>query len=318
MNISQIKQEAAQRLQQDGGQFRKLVLIHTAVTAGASLLLLLVGWLAPYIAPDGGLSNLGTQAMLYTGQILLQVITMLALPFWDAGLIYCALQVSRSRSSTPIALTEGFHRLAPVLVAELIQSVIYLAVSIGSYFLCSILISFLPMPEFVYQDLITYMTTLSLPFGAGVWLFLALFFCFYCVALCVFLVPKMYLYRLSIYRVMGDEPCGGLQAVLESRLLMKGKRKKLFLLDLSFWWFHLLSIGVSMLSMGELLLSVIGISIPGAQWFFPIVSLIAQVALYWWAKPKLAVSQALFYQRACEEAPEQPEKPQASQIPWQN
>ena len=66
MTLSQLRLEASLRLQKDQRGFSKLVLINVVITAGSSLLLMLVSWLSQYIAPEGGLSNMGTQTMLAT------------------------------------------------------------------------------------------------------------------------------------------------------------------------------------------------------------------------------------------------------------
>lgn len=313
MNISQIKQEASQRLREDSGNFSKLILIHSSITAGVSLLLTLIGWLFPYITPDGGLSNLETQVMFSTVHTMLQLIVMLAVPFWDAGLIFSSLRLIRRKTNTFSALTEGFYRIGPILVAQIIQALITLVISVGCSFLCGFVLSFLPLPEFIYQDLTAYMQSADLPFGKGVWIFLGLYFVLYCIGLCVLLIPKLYLYRLATYRIMDDEPCGGLRAMLDSRFLMKGQRRQLFMLDLSFWWFYLLSMGVTALSMGDLFLTGLGVTFAGSDWIFPIAALLAQVALYWWAKPKLMACHALFYQKLWDERPEKPEPPK---FPW--
>lgn len=320
MNLSHIRQEAASRLQEDGGGFRKLVLIHTAVTAGVSLLLMLVSWSTQYIAPEGGLSNMGTQDLLSTCQILLQLICMIAIPFWDAGLIYCALGLTRNIHTGADGLTEGFRRWSPIASSLGIRGVIYFAVSTVCSFASSLLLSYLPLPQSIIQELTEFAEAPVFPLSSGVQMVMIVYILVYCINLCVLLIPRLYLHRQVVYRIMDDRSCGGLQAVLHSRMLMKGQRLKLLRMDLSFWWFYLLELVISGISVAHLLLPELGIQLPMsdelAAWVFPIAALLGQLGLYYLAKPKLVVSYALFYQSVLEESQKEPEPPKPKRMPW--
>ena len=319
MNLSQIRQDADYRLQQNDGSFSKLILFHTAITAGASVLLMLVNWLSQYITPGGGLSNMDAQNLLSTGQVLLQLLITIATPLWEAGLIYCTLQLIKNRSCTADNLPEGFRRWGPVASSLVIRGLIYFAVCIGCYFLTSLVISFIPFSPSILADLAAFIEAPTLPLSDGVRTFLLVLCVAYIASLCVLLIPKLYLHRLVVYRIVDDAPCGGLQAVLHSRILMKGHRKTLLLLDLSFWWFYLLEFCIGLLSIGYLFLSGLGIALPistkAAAWLFPLSALLARIALYWFAKPKLAISYALFYQEIFEQSLKEPELPQPPQMP---
>lgn len=316
MNLSQIRQEAGLRLKENGNGFNKLVLIHTAVTAGVSFLLMLITWLSQYIAPEGGLSNMDTQTLLSTGQTLLQLLSMIAVPFWDAGLIYCALRLIRGKSSTAGTLTEGFRRWGTIASSLGIRGLIYFITGMACSFASSMLISALPLPPSVIEELTAFLEAPSLPLSSSVRIFLVFYFVAYSASLCVLLIPKLYLHRQVIYRIMDDTPCSGFEAVLHSRVLMKGHRRKLLLLDLSFWWFYLLELGIGFLSMSDLILTELTAAIPYADCVFPIAALLAQLALYWFAKPKLAVSYALFYQHVYNDSLKEPEPHQSKRMPW--
>ena len=320
MTLSQLRLEASLRLQKDQRGFSKLVLINVVITAGISLLLMLVSWLSQYIAPEGGLSNMGTQTMLATLRTLLQLASIMIVPFWDAGLIFCSLQLLRGKSSTPATLLEGFHRWGPLASSLLIRGLIYFLSCMACSFASSLLLSFLPIPPTILDELIAFTEAPTLPLTGGVRSFFIVFFVVFCINLCILLVPKLYLHRQIVYRIMDDEPCTGAQAVLHSGILMKGNRRKLFLLDLSFWWFYLLELCISLFSMGNLLLAELGIVIPisaeATIWVFPVISLLARVVLYWFAKPKLAVTYALFYQQVFDQSLSEPEPPQTKRKPW--
>ena len=320
MNLSQLRQDANRRLHEDGDGFSRLILIHSAVTAGVSVLLMLVNWLSQYMATEGGLSNFDTQSLLSTGQILLQMIAMIAVPFWDAGLIYCSMQLTQGKRSSVNDLTEGFRRWSPIASSLGIRALIYFMVSTVCSFAASLFFSALPLPTSVINDLSAFMESPTFPLSSGVRIFLAAYSLIYLLGLCVLLIPRLYLHRQVAYRIMDNTPCTGLQSVLHSRILMKGHRRELLLLDLSFWWFYLLELCVIVFSLGNLLLQELGILLPigpdVAAWVFPIIALLAQLVLYYFAKPKLSLSYALFYKRVFEESLREPEPPKPQKMPW--
>lgn len=320
MNLSQIRQEANQRLQENDSSFRKLVLIHAAVTAGVSLLLMVVTCLSKYIAPQGGLSNMGTQDLLSTVQAMLRIGSTIAIPFWNAGLVFCALCLLRGKDHPPSTLIEGFRRWRTIAASLLIRGLTYFFVMIGCSFISSFATSILPLSPTLIEELNAFMEAPAFPLSTEMLFFLGACLVIYIASLCVLLVPKVYQHRLVTYRIMDDEPCTGLQSVIRSSYLMKDKRKQLLLLDLSFWWFYLLELLVSVLSIGDLVIARLNISLSiGAEtaaWVFPIVALLARLVLYWYAKPKLAATYAVFYQRATVESTNEQEPPKPKQMPW--
>jgi len=88
-------------------------------------------------------------------------------------------------------------------------------------------------------------------------------------------VAAHYRYRQAYYILLDDPEKGALQCIRESKLLMAGNKLDLFLLDLSFLGWHLLSIAVS---------------VPMALFAgfsFPLVSL--------WLSPYMGVARAAYY-----------------------
>ena len=74
LNLSDLRQKADRQLDFAPYAPRQLVLIHTAVSLGASLVVALVNLLfASMIENTGGLSGLGTRSMLETAQAVLEL-----------------------------------------------------------------------------------------------------------------------------------------------------------------------------------------------------------------------------------------------------
>ena len=317
MNLSQIRQDATKRLQQDQGGFSRLVFIHTAITVGASLLLLLISWLSTSLTPGGGLSNMASQDMLSTIQTMLQFAIAILSPIWEASLIFCALRLIRDQEYTTRDLTAGFRRWGAILGSLILRGLIYFGFSMACYFATSILVSFVPIPASVQKDLLAFVEAPAFPMAASLYYFVAVIGIIFAINLCLVLIPRVYLHRLVEYRIMDQSTCGGLQAILQSRILMKGHRRKLFLLDLSFWWYYLLEGAIAAFSLSYLFIPDLGMSLEIATWVFTLTSLLAQLALYYYAKPKLAISYALFYQNIFDESTKLPEPPQPQPLPEQ-
>ena len=320
MNLAQIRQEAEQKLQENETSFRKPVLIHAAVIAGVSLLLLLVSYLAQNFSSQGGLSNMGTQNLLSTAQTLLQMVNMIALPFWNAGLIFCALRMLRRKDHAPAVLTEGFRRWGPIAGSLLYRGLIYFLVIMGCYFLSSIAISLLPLPASLIDNLVAFIKKPVFPLSTDILVYIGVCMIIYIASMCILLVPKMYLHRLAVYHIMDDAPCGGLQSVMRSSYFMKGQRKNLFLLDLSFWWFYLIEVLIGLLSISDLILTGLGIPLPfGAQTaalLFPILGLLARLVLYYYAQPIIAATYAVFYEKVSTERTNNQEPVDSKPMPW--
>lgn len=320
MNLTQIRQEAQQKLQENESTFRKPVLIHAAGIAGVSLLLLLISYLAQSFSTQGGLSNMGTQNLLSTAQTLLQMVNIIALPFWNAGLIFCALRMLRRKEHSGATLMEGFRRWGPIAGSLLYRGVIYFLVIMGCYFLSSIAISMLPLPTSLINSLVAFVEKPVFPLSTDVLIYLGICMAVYLISMCVLLIPKMYLHRLSVYQIMDDVPCGGFQSVMRSSYLMKGHRKNLFLLDLSFWWFYLIELLISLLSLGDLILTAFEISLPfsaqTAALLFPILGLLVRLVLYYYAQPILSATYAVFYEKISQEHTNNQAPVDPKPMPW--
>ena len=300
MNLSQIRHEADEHLQQSDGHFSRLVFIHSAIAAGASLVSLLISWFATSISPGGGLSNMDTQNMLSTVHTLFRLAITVATPMWQASLIFCALRFIQNKECSGSDLAEGFRRWGPILSSLILRSVIYFGIILVSYFITCLIISFMPIPGRVYLEFSALLTAATPQMSAEILYFLGLCALVFFVTLCCLLIPKLYFHRLVEYRIVDTCHYSGLAAILHSRILMKGHRKELFFLDLSFWWFYLLEAGVVILSVAYMFIPNLNMNIQVAAFASTAVALLLQLVLYRFAKPKLMITYALYYQQLCE------------------
>ena len=303
--VSEICSSAAQRLRDQGSGFRKLVWIHSAAPVVVSAVLLLLTLISGLIAPEGGLSNMETHTMITTVLTLLQIAATVAALFWDAGLNYIVLGFLRGREIKTASLTKGFSKVRPILGSWIFRWCNYMLLMMVSGTVSSLLMSFVPVSDDMYQQVLAFTTNPVFPLHESVLTLACIYFAIYLAVLGVILMPAVYRHRLTAYCIMEDQPVRGLRAVMQSTMLMRGSRRELLKLDLRFWWFYLGEIVVLALSLGQLYISDVAVG----SWLFPLLALGVQLALYLVAKPKLALCYGLFYenliQSRAEAVPEQ-------------
>ena len=111
--------------------------------------------------------------------------------------------------------------------------------------------------------------------------------------------PMYFRYRMAQYLLMDDPQMGALSALRASRHMTRGNRIALLRLDLSFWWFFLLQGMTILLCYADVLLPMIGISLPGSASVWSLICYlvyaVAQVALYWWAGARVETTYAVAY-----------------------
>lgn len=327
MDFRALKYEADQTLQRDIATPRRMVLIHTGLALALSLVLAVISYFLDHVvSADGGLSGLGTQAALATAQVVLQLASIVVVPFWQAGLIFTMLGYVRGRAVEPWDLAEGFRRFVPILTSSLLMGLQYAARAIVSVYISSVLITLTPFVAPMYQvsDMLMQnpnldITELNVP---GMEIFYAALAVIYLLVLGLLVLPVFYRYRMVNYIIMDDQKVGGLKAMFISRIMMYRRRKKLFRLDLSFWWFYGLELLLTAISFGSLLLPLVGITLPvsedAAHWVFQLICVAGQLGLYYAAKPKLEAAYALCYEefRQNVEPPAPPRPPQVH--PWED
>jgi uncharacterized membrane protein len=321
MKLAQLHREATDHLKTNKKSFSKLVLIHSAIAVGVTFLLIPITWLAQNAGSDSSIGSAENQILLTTLQWMLQFVAVLGIPFWNAGLSFCALRTLQGKDNSSHTLLEGFRCWSPIGTSLLIQGLNYWLLTMINSLIPSAFLSTIPLPLSFQEALLAYAEKPVFPPPDNILLFFKVYFVIYCICLPILLVPRLYLHRLIPYKIMdGDEACNGLQAVLYSRILMKGKRRKLLLLDLSFWWFYLLEMCISGIAMADVILAAMGIALPiGSEitfWLFPVVALLLRLVLYYLAKPKLAITYALFFRKIMDAPPTEPKPPKPKRMPW--
>ena len=308
MDIRKLKQDAEQTLSSASYSPNRLVLIHTAAALVLSLALMAISQiLSGSMGSAGGLSGMGTQTILATAQVMLQLVSVAVTPFWTAGIVSAAVGYVRRQEVSAGSLLEGFRRWKPVLSSGLLMGVHYLAIGFLAMYLSTQLFMYTPFAVPLYEAAMELNANpnadLTALLGTSMESLSMIYMVFFLIVYALLALPVVYRYRMVNYLIVDGQGMGGFRAMMTSRFMMRRNRIKLFKVDLSFWWFYLLEIGISGLCLGYLIPGL-PMSEDAAYWVFQLAAMGGQLVLYYFAKPKLAVTYAHCYEALLNPEPE--------------
>lgn len=305
-----LKETARQRLVSAAVDPQKLILVY--VGASAAVMLLVTGLnflLQEQIAGTGGLSGVGTRAMLQTAMEALQTGATLVMPFWTMGYLACVLRIVRGQRFDLTDLLTGFRNFGPVLRLTLLYAGYFLMLAFLCFYPSVLVYSMTPLAaplmevleplaqsgtEFVLDD-----ATLAAVSDAMMPMLVMYVLVFLAVA-----APHFYRFRLAYFALLDDPKAGALAALGRSTVMMRGKRLDLLKLDVSFWWFYVLDGLTVALCYGDVLLDMMGVQLPisadGAYFLFYVLYLAAQLGLYVWARNRVECTYAAGYDALCQ------------------
>ena len=278
LNTRELRQRGAAAAQAHRSQTAKLVLLYCGVGAlislGSNAITL---YLDSHISSTGGLSGLGLRSVLQTIQEALGYINLFYGPFWSAGFLYAMLGLVRGEEPRCGDLLEGFRRFGRVLMALLYQTALCFALAMGAMVLAFLVFTFSPwgtavsaMLEPVLPELIAADGTINMaafPAEAmrlGVYPLVALGVGLYLLGYAFF----QYCFRMASYLMM-ERQIGGVAALFLSARLMRGHKRQMLKLDLSFWWYYALNTLIAVVCYLDVILSLLGVSVPlGAEGMF--------------------------------------------------
>lgn len=309
-NTHALKQTAAQRLD-SAREPQKIVLIYGMITILASALVTVVNYcLGLRISQSGGLGNLGLRSFLSTLQSVLPIVQTLVLMCLDLGYIAAMLRISRQQDASPETLRMGFSRFWPLLRCSLVQFAIYLGIAILSSYLALMIYLLTPLSDGAMELLMPLVTDASvldsgmlvLDEATELALIVSMAPMLALVGILFLLIslPFLYRYRMANYVLLDQPRAGALNALRESRKMMKGNRVSLFRLDVSFWWYYLLLIAASFVCYGDLLLPLLGVEFPWSDtvsyFMFYGLFLVIELAVYYFTRNRVEVTYALVYE----------------------
>lgn len=300
----------------------RVILIHTGVVMLAMLLSVLIDHLLDQqIATTGGISGMGTRSVLMTAQSVLRILQMILLPFWQVGYTYYTLRIARTQKAGPRDLLEGFRRFFPILRLKLlIGGMLFLLVfacSYGATFLFMVTPWAAPMlaeTEAMLLEGISYIE-LSERLMAQMQDSIALLMTLFGILFAAGGIALFFLYRQAELWLLDHPDKGAFAALRGSRQCMRGNKKGMLRVDLSFWWFYVLELLVLILSFGDVILEAFGMVMTTDTFvsylIFFCLYLWAQLMLYCWKRNEVAVTYAHAYLALC---PEEAAKEQTTAV----
>ena len=292
----------------------RVILLHTGVVLLISLLLTGVDYmLDQQIGTTGGLSGMGTRSILVTIQSLLRLTQAVVLPFWQIGYTFYSLRVARGQSSGISDLIEGFRRFGPILRLKALMACMAFLLMLVSAYASSFLFMMTPWAVPIMQKMESLSTTimneqaLLEAFATTVQDSIVPIMILFCLCFLAGGIFLFFRFRLAELWLMDHPEGGALKALRASKDLMRGNWKAMFRIDLTFWWFYLLDLLVSMLCYGDVILDALGMEMTtdafGTYLLFFCLYVWAQLALYWWKRNEVAVTYAHAYLSLLPEEP---------------
>ena len=287
----------------------KVPLVYAGISALLSLAVTVIVYiLALRIDNMTGLANMGNRAIFSTIRSTLPVAQLIFLIGWEMGYLMCALRYARRRYVEPMDLKNGFQKFWPILRAKILMGFVYIGIGLVSMYASVFIFMTLPISNAFYEIVAPLMESVTVlnptilideatlaAASAAMWPALVIF----AVVFALVSLPTYYGFRMVSFCIADSGSKGALIAMSESKAMMKGHKRELFKLDLSFWWFFLLESIISGIFSLDALLSTVGITLPWSSTVsllvFYVAPLAGQVVLYWACLNRVTVSRAVFY-----------------------
>lgn len=290
---------------------QRILLLYALPALSLPLLVMAINLLLnKQLAGTGGLSGIGLRSTLETIQMVLSNATSLLLPFWQLGLLFSAMTISRRQIASANDLFEGFRRWGAALRLMLFRTLRYTLGCLGGLFLGSAIFTMTPLSNQFFaagetiasdpayasataEELIALLTK-----STDFWhIFPYYILC--ALGIAFFVIPLFYRYRMSNYILLDSQDPSALQCIHESTRMMRGNAIDLFKLDLRFWWYYLLLALSSVAAYGDLLLPLFGIALPfSSTWsvvLFALLSTAMQLAVYYLFTGRVETTYACAY-----------------------
>ena len=276
---------------------RRLVLFYALPALLLPLVVMVINLLLEHqLADTGGLSGIGLRSALETAQTVLSFGLRLLLPFWQLGLVACALDISKGQTPSTDRLLDGFRCWGAALRLMLLRTLRYTLSCLAGIFLGSTLYTMTPLSDpllaasqvVVENPAYTNATAEELmaavikeiSFGS-----ILPYYILCTLGVAILFIPLFYRYRMSNYILLDNANPRAFFCIHESTRMMRGNAMDLFKLDLRLWWYYALVALSTVIAYGDLLLPLFGVSLPfSGQWDFVIFALLstaAQFAIYY-------------------------------------
>lgn len=307
-NRKELKTFAAQRLGQ-AQQDKQIVLIYAGLVLGLSLLATVINYLLGLqISQTGGLGSMGTRSFLSAAQTVLPILKSVVVVCLELGYAAAMLRIARGQYASPRTLRLGFDRFWPLLRLTLLKGLIYFGICFACVYAATILYLLTPLSNSAVE-ILTPLVSQTTVMSSGIVLDDATYsqllsamtpvLVIFCLLYCAAAAPIAYQFRMADYVLIDRPAIGALNALRESRRMMRGNRVSLLRLDLSLWWYYAAAFAATVVCYGDLLLPKLGVAFPWSDtvsyFLFFALYLALQLAVYYFLSNRVAVTYALAY-----------------------
>lgn len=321
-----LKKAAQEAMEQAAYPPNRLILLYAGISAALLLLFSAIDFLLQMqIEQTGGLGGIGLRSVLSTISTILTQGINLAMPFFTIGYLSASLQMARCQSFSGSTLLDGFRNIGPVFRLMLLKSLLFFLLAMICFYPAMMIFLMTPLSSALTQvvmpllsdasdlqamlDNEAVITAVEESTFPAMLIFLALY-----LLVCV---PIFYRLRLADLALMENPNAGAMAALRKSFALTRHNCSRLLKMDLSYWWYYLLTAVTLVIAYGDMLAPYLGISLPmeaqTAFFVFYILYLLAQFALRIWTLNRVQVSYVLLYDDL---APYQPNQRPANRMPW--
>ena len=264
-NPRQLREKAQWTLNR-GRDPKKVVYSYAGLSLVLSLLLTLVSLLLDNrIADTGGLSNLGTRAILSTvGQALPMLASFVAMCL-ELGYLHAMMRISRGQYADHTDLQMGFRHFWPLLRLVLLQGILYVAIAILAVQLSFTIFMVSPWAEPVMDVLMPLAEAGVTELDEATFLTLSaqmvpmlVLFCVVFLGLCI---PFLYWFRMANFCLLDNPQAGALAAMRSSRKLMRRRFGAMLKIDLSLWPYYLATLVMNLVLWLDQILPMLNISV---------------------------------------------------------
>lgn len=305
-NIRELKYTAGQRLAEarDGKQ---ILLTYSLISILSAFLVTLVNYcLDIQVNQLGGLGNMGIRSILTSISSFLPIVLNLALMCLELGFLAAMIRIGRGMYTSIQTLRAGLPRFWAMIRANLLIYIIAFALSVGAFYLATIIFALLPVSNEIVALLLPLLTaadptTAILEAGVEAQMLDAMIplLVIFGITALLMVVPMLYQYRMVNYVLMHDPRAGAIRALRESKKMMRRNRWALFKIDLSLWWFYAVSILASIVCYGDWVLEQFGICLQIPEWaayfLFYVLFLLITFASNMLLKGRVGVVYAMFF-----------------------
>ena len=249
----------------------RIALIYGGAIAALALLVTVVNYvLNQQIAQLGGLSNMGLRSVLSSVQSVLPMVQSLIVMCLELGYVAAMVRIARQQYASEHTLKLGFDRFFVLLRYTLVQGAIYGLAALAAFWISMQVFLVTPLSDtmmsMLSQDMVdpnVLMGYLQDPvFSANITASMIPLLVIFSVVYLLLFLPISYSMRMSKYVIIDKPGMGAMYALRESRKMMKGSCIRLFKLDVSLWWWYAISWGSMVLCYGDVLLPMMGVTLP--------------------------------------------------------